>query len=131
MFKEFKEFAMKGGLVDLAVGLVLGAAFGVVTAAFIDGIFMPVVGLIFNVGDLSQAKFVLSPAVLDGSGKVATAEAAILYGKFIGAVINFIIVAFVMFLIVKAVNKMKKAEAAPAPTASELLLVEIRDALRR
>ncbi len=131
MFKEFKDFAMKGSLIDIAVGLVMGAAFATVTAAFIDGIFMPLIGMILNVGDLTQAKIMLSPAIMDGGGKVTTPESALLYGKFIGAVINFIVVAFVMFLVVKGVNKMKK-EAAPAgPTASEALLAEIRDALRR
>jgi large conductance mechanosensitive channel len=134
MFKEFKEFAMKGNLIDMAVGLVIGAAFGAVTSAFIDGMFMPIVGQIFQMGDLAQAKYVLSPEVKDAAGKVLTAESAVKYGSFISNVINFIIVAFVMFMIIKAMNKMKKAEAdAPpaAPPAQEVLLAEIRDLLKK
>ncbi len=133
MLKEFKEFALKGNLIDMAVGLVMGAAFGTVTAAFIDGMFMPIIGQIFQVGDFAQAKMVLSPAVTDATGKVTTPESAILYGKFIGAVLNFLIVAFVMFMVVKAMNKMKKEEAAaPAPPpAQEVLLTEIRDLLKK
>lgn len=133
MLKEFKDFAMKGGLIDIAVGLVMAVAFGAIVGAFVDGIFMPLVGQIFNVGDLSTAKVVLSPAVLDADGAVVTAESAILYGKFVGAVLNFIIVAFVMFLIVKGVNSMKKAEAAAAPAGptQEELLAEIRDLLKK
>ena len=134
MFKEFKEFAMKGNLIDMAVGLVIGAAFGAVTSAFIDGMFMPLVGQIFQMGDLAQAKYVLSPEVKDAAGKVLTAESAVKYGSFISNVINFIIVAFVMFMIIKAMNKMKKAEAAAppaAPPAQEVLLAEIRDLLKK
>ena len=134
MFKEFKEFAMKGNLIDMAVGLVIGAAFGAVTSAFIDGMFMPIVGQIFQMGDLAQAKYVLSPEVKDAAGKVLTAESAVKYGSFISNIINFIIVAFVMFMIIKAMNKMKKAEAAAppaAPPAQEVLLAEIRDLLKK
>ncbi len=133
MIQEFKDFAMKGNLVDMAVGVVMGAAFGTVTKAFIDGMFMPLIGLIFNVGDLSAAKIILSNAVMEGD-KVVTPESAIMYGNFIGAIINFIIVAFVMFLIIKGINKMKKAAPAPAPaapSAQEVLLSEIRDLLKK
>lgn len=132
MLQEFKQFAMKGNLVDMAVGVVIGAAFGAVTKAFIDGMFMPLIGTIFQVGDLSQAKIVLSEAVKEGD-KIIKPESAILYGDFIGAVINFIIIAFVMFLIIKSINKMKKAEAAApvTPPAQEVLLTEIRDLLKK
>jgi len=133
MLQEFKEFAMKGNLIDLAVGVVMGAAFGAVTSSFINGIFMPLVGLIFQVGDLANAKLVLKPAVLDAAGKVATPETAVAYGSFVGAIINFLIVAFVMFMVIKAMNKLKKEEAAApaAPSATEVLLTEIRDALKK
>ncbi len=133
MLQEFKEFAMKGNLVDLAVGVVMGAAFGAVTNAFINGIFMPLVGLIFNVGDMSQAKLVLSPAVTDAAGKVITPESAVMYGSFVGAIINFLIVAFVMFMVIKAMNKMKKEQpvADPGPSSTDALLMEIRDALKK
>jgi large conductance mechanosensitive channel len=133
MLQEFKEFAMKGNLIDMAVGVVMGAAFGAVTAAFINGIFMPLVGLIFQVGDLANAKLILKPAVLDAAGKITTAETAIAYGSFVGAIINFLVVAFVMFMVIKAVNKFKnEAPAAPAePSATEVLLAEIRDVLKK
>jgi large conductance mechanosensitive channel len=132
MFKEFKDFAMKGNLIDMAVGIVIGASFGKVTSAFIDGVFMPLVGLIFNVGDLSKAKYVIAAATKDATGKDVP-EVAIGYGDFIGSVINFLIIAFVMFMIVKAMNKMKKEEAtAPAaPPADVVLLGEIRDLLKK
>lgn len=134
MIQEFKDFAMKGNLVDMAVAVVMGGAFGTVSTAFIDGIFMPVIGLIFNVGDLSSAKIVLSAAVKDADNKIITPESAILYGSFIGATINFVIIAFVMFLIIKGINKLKKAAPAPAPagpSAEEVLLGEIRDLLKK
>lgn len=136
MFKEFKEFAMKGNLIDMAVGLVIGVAFGSVVNAFIEGMFMPLVGQIFQMGDLAQARFVLSPAVVDAAGKVVTPESAVKYGSFVSAIINFIIIAFVMFMIIKGMNKMKKqaaeAPAAPAaPPAQEVLLAEIRDLLKK
>lgn len=131
--QEFKDFAMKGNLVDMSVAVVMGAAFGAVSKAFIDGIFMPLVGLVFNVGDLSAAKIILSPEVKDAAGKVVSPESAIMYGSFIGAIINFTIIAFIMFLIIKGINNMKKKEAAaPAPTpAQEVLLAEIRDLLKK
>jgi large conductance mechanosensitive channel len=136
MLKEFKEFAMKGNLVDMAIAFVMGVAFAAVTSSFINGIVMPLVGKIFQVGDLAAAKWVLSEAVMDDAGAVATPESAVMYGQFIGALINFIIVAFVMFMVIKGINKMKKKEEAapaapPAPTKEEILLTEIRDALRK
>ena len=134
MLSEFKEFAMKGNLIDMAVGLVMGASFGTVSGTFIDGIFMPIVGQIFKIGDLKKYKIVLSDEVRDAAGAVITPESAISIGAFIGAVLNFIIVAFVMFLIIKGINKMKKekaAEATTAPPAQEVLLAEIRDLLKK
>jgi large conductance mechanosensitive channel len=132
---EFKEFAMKGNLIDMAVGVVMGASFGQVSSSFIDGMFMPIVGKIFQVGNLKDTKLVLSEAVKEGD-KIVTPEAAIAYGSFISALLNFLIVAFVMFMIIKGINKMKKAEAAApaapaAPPAQEVLLAEIRDLLKR
>ena len=121
--KEFKEFAMKGNLIDMAVGIVIGAAFATVTGAFIDGVFMPIVGLIFKVDNFNTFTFPL-------------AGTTIKLGAFIGSVINFTMVAFVMFMIIKGMNRMKKkavaeAPAAPlAPTKEEVLLTEIRDILK-
>ena len=132
MIKEFKEFAMKGSLIDLAVAFVMGAAFTKLTTTFIDNLVMPLVGLIQG-KDLSDWKLVLKPESMNDKGK-KIAEVAIKYGDFISAFIQFIIIAFVMFLVVKAINKMKKKEeaiaTAPAePTPTEKLLIEIRDAL--
>ncbi len=134
MLKEFKDFAMKGNLVDIAVGFVMGAAFNKVVASFTGGIVSPLIGMIFK-SDFKDLKIVLKDAVLDETGKVVSNEIAILHGQFITNVIDFIIVAFVMFMIVKGVNAMKKKEeAAPAPPAGptqEDLLTEIRDLLKK
>jgi large conductance mechanosensitive channel len=133
MLKEFKEFAMKGSLIDTAIAFVMGAAFAGVSTSFINGMFMPLVAMIFQVGDMSGMKLVLKDAVVDAAGKVTTPETAIMYGTFLGAVINFLIVAFIMFLVVKAMNKMKKEEPAPALVISstDALLMEIRDGLKK
>lgn len=132
MLKEFKEFALKGSLIDIAVGLIMGAAFGTVTTAFVDGMFMPLVGKIFQLGDLSKWGYVLDPASIGADGKEIPAN-IIQYGKFIGAILNFIILAFVMFIVVKAVNRMKDTPATEAPTGptQEELLTQIRDLLKR
>ncbi|CAL2058102.1 large-conductance mechanosensitive channel protein MscL [Tenacibaculum sp. 190524A05c] len=133
MLKEFKDFAMKGNLVDIAVGFVMGAAFNKVVASFTGGIVSPLIGLLFN-ADFKDLKYVIKEGVADASGKVS-GEVAVLYGEFITNVIDFIIVAFVMFMIVKGVNAMKKKEEeAPAPPAGptqEELLAEIRDLLKK
>ena len=130
--KEFKEFAMKGGLVDIAVAFVMGAAFGKVVSSFTDGIVSPLIGLIGG-ADLSQNAIILKAAGVDAAGKVT--EAVLLKcGEFVAAIINFIIVAFVMFLVIKGINKMKKKqeEAAPAgPSSTDALLIEIRDSLKK
>ncbi|WP_408037162.1 large-conductance mechanosensitive channel protein MscL [Tenacibaculum aestuarii] len=133
MLKEFKDFAMKGNLVDIAVGFVMGAAFNKVVASFTGGIVSPLIGLLFN-ADFKDLKYVITEGVADEAGKV-TGEVAVMYGEFLTNVIDFIIVAFVMFMIVKAVNAMKKKEE-PAPEApkgpsQEELLAEIRDLLKK
>ncbi len=130
--KEFKEFAMKGSLVDIAVAFVIGAAFGKVVSSFTDGIVSPLIGLIGG-ADLSKSVCVLKAAVMDASGKVATEAVVLKWGEFLAAIINFIIVAFVMFMVIKAINKMKKKqEAAPAgPSSTDALLMEIRDSLKK
>ena len=135
MLKEFREFAMKGNLVDLAVGFVMGAAFTKLTSAFIDGLVMPVIGLIQG-KDLSEWKYVLRPAETGPDGKEIAAEISLKYGTFISVVLEFLIVAFVMFLVVKAINRMKKKQeiapaAAPEPSMTDKLLMEIRDSLRK
>jgi large conductance mechanosensitive channel len=133
MLKEFKEFAMKGNLVDIAVGFVMGAAFKQVVTSFTGGIVSPLIGLIFK-ADFQDLKWVISEGVADEAGKV-TGEVAVLYGSFLTNVIDFVIVAFVMFMIVKGINKMKKKEE-PAPEtpkgpSQEDLLAEIRDLLKK
>ncbi|MGE0088379.1 MAG: large-conductance mechanosensitive channel protein MscL [Bacteroidales bacterium] len=133
--KEFKDFAMKGNLVDMAIAFVMGAAFGKVVSGFIDGLVMPVVGKITAGVDFQALKFVMSEAQYDAAGKLISPEAAIKYGSFITIFIDFLLVAFFMFLLIKAMNKMKKKEAAiaapPAPTKEEVLLTEIRDLLKK
>ncbi|MGC4035673.1 MAG: large conductance mechanosensitive channel protein MscL [Chitinophagaceae bacterium] len=140
MLKEFKEFAMKGNLVDIAVAFVMGGAFGKVVTSFTEGLVAPLIGLLTGNEDFSQKKIVLHQAVAevkDASGTVTTpaaAEVALKWGSFLTAVIDFIIVAFVMFLIIKAINSMKKKEVPPPPAATPediVLLREIRDSLKK
>ncbi len=131
IIKEFKEFAMKGSLVDIAVAFVIGAAFGKVITSFTEGIVSPLIGMLGG-ADLSKQMYVLKAAVVDASGKVITEAVAIKWGDFLTAIINFIIVAFVMFLLIKAINRMKKKqEEVPAgPSSTDVLLMEIRDSLK-
>ena len=133
MFKEFKDFAMKGNLVDIAVGFVMGAAFKSVVTSFTGGVVSPIIGLIFK-ADFKDLKYIIKDGVTDEAGRVV-GEVAILYGDFITNIIDFIIVAFVMFMIIKGINKTKKKEE-PAPEApkgpsQEDLLTEIRDLLSK
>lgn len=131
MFKEFKEFAMRGNVIDLAVGVVIGAAFGKIVTALVDQIIMPPIGLLTGGVDFSQMKWVLKPADnTDPAHKIA--EVAIGYGNFINTLIQFLIIAFAIFLVVKAINKLtRREEAAPAPPAADVvLLTEIRDLLK-
>ncbi|GMN09591.1 large-conductance mechanosensitive channel protein MscL [Croceitalea sp. MTPC9] len=133
MLKEFKEFAMKGNLVDIAVGFVMGAAFNKVVASFTGGIVSPLIGLLFD-ANFNDLKYVIKEGAMNDAGE-KVGEVAVLYGEFLTNVIDFIIVAFVMFMVVKGVNKMKKKEeeapAEPAGPTQEELLIEIRDALKK
>jgi len=133
--KEFKEFAMKGNLIDMAVAFVMGGAFGGLVTKFIEGMVMPVVGKITAGVDFNSLKIVLSDAKVDETGKVIAAEAIIMYGEFITQLINFTILAFCMFLVIKAMNRMKRKNevVAPPPAISEeqKLLTEIRDLLKK
>ena len=127
---EFKEFVMRGNVVDLAVGVIIGGAFGKIVSSLVDQVIMPPIGLVTGGVDFSQLKIVLKAA--DEAAKKP--EVAIQYGAFLNTCIQFVIVAFVIFLIVQAVNRMRRARAVapaapPAPTTSEALLTEIRDAL--
>ena len=131
-FKEFRDFAMKGNLVDIAVAFVMGAAFAKVVSSFTEGIVAPLVGLLGG-ADLSKKMYVIKEAVTDATGKVVTEAVAIKWGDFITSIINFLIVAFVMFLVIKAINRMKAKEevAAAGPSSTDLLLMEIRDSLKK
>ncbi|MFY0630394.1 MAG: large-conductance mechanosensitive channel protein MscL [Flavobacteriaceae bacterium] len=134
MLKEFKEFAMKGNLVDIAVGFVMGAAFKQVVTSFTGGIVSPLIGMLIKT-DLKDLKWVVDEGTVDAAGKV-TGEVAVLYGSFITNVIDFIIVAFVMFMMIKGINATKKKEAPappppPAGPTQEELLAEIRDLLSK
>jgi large conductance mechanosensitive channel len=130
--KEFKDFAMKGNLVDIAVAFVMGGAFGKVITSFTEGVISPLIGMIGG-ADLSKNVWTLKEAVTDAAGKVVQEGVVVKYGDFITAIINFIIVAFVMFLIIKGINSLKKKEAeAPAePSSTDKLLMEIRDNLKK
>jgi len=132
MLKEFKAFAMKGNLVDIAVAFVMGGAFGKVVTSFTEGVVSPLIGLIGG-ADLSKNMFKLKSAITDASGKIIEEAVYLKWGDFVTAIINFIIVAFVMFLIIKAINIMKKKEeAAPVATPEDIILLrEIRDALKK
>lgn len=137
MFKEFKTFILRGNVFDLAVGVIIGGAFGLITTSLVGDIIMPLVGIVFQ-ADFSNLYIPLSSKITAG---LPLAEAKKLgpvfaWGNFLTVVINFVILAFVIFMMVKAVNKLiKKEEAAPAapapPSASETLLAEIRDLLKK
>ncbi|MEL6285177.1 MAG: large-conductance mechanosensitive channel protein MscL [Pseudomonadota bacterium] len=136
MFKEFKEFAMKGNLVDLAVGFILGGAFATVVKSLVGDVIMPPVGLAMGGVDFSQLTAVLKPAEINAAGEVLSEEVAIRYGNFINEIISFLIVAFAMFFIVKGMNELQKAEEnapeEPAePPKEQVLLEEIRDLLAK
>ncbi|HET7126205.1 MAG TPA: large-conductance mechanosensitive channel protein MscL [Lysobacter sp.] len=131
MMSEFKEFIAKGNVVDLAVGVVIGAAFGKIVSSLVDGVIMPIIGLITGGVNVGDWKYVLSPAQLDAAGKETAAEVAIKYGDFLQQVVNFLIIAFVIFLFIRAYNRMRKPVADAPPPEDVLLLREIRDSLKK
>ncbi|HSK14198.1 MAG TPA: large-conductance mechanosensitive channel protein MscL [Phnomibacter sp.] len=136
--REFKEFASRGNLVDVAVAFVMGAAFGKIVTTFTEGIVSPIVTLLTGGVDFSKKEIILKAAkpVLDEAGNVTSEIAAVSlkYGALINAFVDFIIVAWAMFMVIKAINKMKKAQVAPpppGPSSTDQLLMEIRDALKK
>ncbi len=143
MIKEFKEFAIRGNLVDTAVAFVMGVSFGKIVTSFVDGIIMPLVGMLTGGVDFNDKKWVLQQSVSevkDAAGTVITpaiTEVSIKYGAFITNLIDFVIVAFAVFMVIKALNKLKKEEppaqpaTPPGPTDAEKLLAEIRDSLKK
>ena len=135
MVSEFKEFAMRGNVVDLAVGVVIGAAFGKIVASLVNDIIMPAIGYVVGGVNFSDLAYELKPASVDAAG-AEVAAVLIKYGAFIQTIVDFLIIAFAIFVAVKVINSLKrKEEAAPAPPAEPSdevkLLTEIRDALKR
>jgi len=135
MLKEFKEFAVKGNVIDLAVGVIIGGAFGKIVASFVNDIVMPPIGLLVGGMDFKKLNLELKPEQINDAGETIAAV-TLNYGAFIQNVVDFTIVAFVIFLAIKGINNMKrKEEAAPAapaaPPKSEVLLEEIRDLLKK
>jgi len=129
MLNEFKDFAVKGNVVDMAVGIVIGAAFGKIVSALVAGVLMPPIGILLGGVDFTDLALVLKDAVGDAPAVVIS------YGKFVQTVIDFTIIAFAIFMVVKGINKLKKKEEAapkapPAPSNEEVLLAEIRDLLK-
>jgi large conductance mechanosensitive channel len=138
MLKEFKDFAMKGNVVDLAIGVIIGAAFGKIIDSLVNDIIMPIVGRLTGGLDFSNYFLSLSAAVKSPALADARKEGAVLaWGNFVTVAVNFIIIAFILFLVVKAINNLKKSEAAaapaepPAPPRSEVLLEQIRDLMAK
>lgn len=130
MLKEFKEFAMRGNVIDMAVGIVIGVAFGKIVTSIVADVIMPPIGVLLGGVDFTNLAVTLKDAVGDAPAVVIS------YGKFIQTVIDFIIVAFAIFVVVKAMNSLKKKKeeapaAPPAPTKEVVLLTEIRDALQK
>lgn len=132
MISEFKEFIAKGNVVDLAVGVVIGAAFGKIVTALVNGIVMPIVGVALGSVSVSDWKVVVKPATLDAAGK-DVAEVAVQYGMLIQTLIDFLIIALVIFMVLKVYNRLRKppVEVTAVPAEDVLLLREIRDSLKR
>ena len=133
LFQEFREFAVRGNVIDLAVGIIIGAAFNGIVKSLVDQVIMPPIGLAMGGLDFSELKWVLKP---EDPTTEAIEEVAIQYGAFANTIVQFLIVAFVVFLLVKGINNMRRKQAEepqavpPAPTPSETLLTEIRDLLK-
>ena len=128
MLKEFKEFISRGNVMDLAVGVIIGGAFGKIITSLVDDILMPIIGILLGGVNFSELKYVITPA----AGEVA--ESAIFYGQFIQSLVDFLIIAFSIFMIIRAINRFKKPKpeepVVEEPSKEEVLLTEIRDLLR-
>ncbi len=141
--KEFKEFAMKGNVMDMAIGVIIGGAFGKIVTSLVNDVLMPLLGALIGNVDFTKLTATLRPAVLNDAGEVVKEAVALHYGNFIQTTVDFIIVAFCIFLMIKLINKatniVKKpakeetpaAPAEPEPTKEEVLLTEIRDLLKQ
>ena len=138
MIKEFKEFAMRGNVLDMAVGVVIGGAFGKIVSSVVSDVIMPPIGLLIGGVNFTDLKLTMKEAAVSASGEVIPAV-TLNYGNFVQTVFDFTIIAFAIFLLIKAINSLKKAEepapeapaAAPEPTKEEILLTEIRDLLKK
>jgi large conductance mechanosensitive channel len=130
ILQEFKQFAMRGNVLDMAIGIIIGAAFGKIVSSFVADVIMPPIGILLGGVDFSNLSLTLK------QGSEGVAPVLLKYGMFINTIIDFIIIAFAIFMVIKAINSMKKKEeekpaAPPAPTKSEILLEEIRNELRK
>ena len=130
MLTEFKAFIARGSVVDLAVGVVIGAAFGKIVTALVDGIVMPLVALVTGGTSVADWQYVVSPATVDAAGKQVAAEVAFKYGMVLQTLLDFVIIAFVIFLFLKAYNRLREPAPEPATPEDVLLLREIRDSLK-
>lgn len=125
MFKEFKEFAFKGNVIDLAVGVIIGGAFGKIVSSLVNDVLMPAISILLGVVSFTDLKYVITPKIGDA------AEVAILYGSFIQSIVDFLIIAFTIFMVVKLLTREKKAVIVPeAPSKEAVLLEEILDVLK-
>jgi large conductance mechanosensitive channel len=137
MIKEFKEFISKGNVLEMAVGLIMATYFGAIIKSLVKDIIMPPIGMAMGGMDFNDLKMILQEAAMNAEGVITTPEVSIMYGTFINTIITFVIVAFCIFLVVRAYNNMKRKEAAappaapPAPSKEEVLLGEIRDLLKK
>ena len=139
IFKEFREFIARGNVLDMAIGVIIAGAFGKITTSLVNDVFMPLISWIFGTRDMTALNLVVRPEVLDETGAVAQAAITIGFGTLVATIIDFLLIAMVVFAIVKAMNAAKAAAAKkeeeapaapPAPSAEEVLLTEIRDLLK-
>jgi large conductance mechanosensitive channel len=135
MITEFKEFAMRGNVIDLAVGVVIGAAFGKIVSSLVDDVVMPVVGKAIGGINFADLAVVLTPATIGPDGKELAAAVLLRYGAFVQSIVNFLLIAFAVFMAVKVINRMQRKRdlpaAEPVPPPEDIrLLTEIRDSLR-
>ncbi|MFC1594346.1 large-conductance mechanosensitive channel protein MscL [Candidatus Omnitrophota bacterium] len=134
--KEFKDFAMRGNVVDMAVGIIIGGAFGKIISSVVSDVIMPPIGLLMGGVNFTDLKFILKAAQLDATGEVLKEAVTINYGQFLQTTVDFVIIAFAIFMMIRAMNSMKKKEEEkpappPAPPKQEVLLTEIRDILKK
>lgn len=138
IIKEFKEFSIKGNMIDMAVGIIIGGAFGKIVASLVNDIIMPPIGYLLGGADFKDLNFLLKDAVVEAGVEIAPAV-TLNYGNFIQTAVDFLIIAFAVFMMVKSINKLKRKEIdkpapapePPKPTNQELLLTEIRDLLKK